>query len=177
MTIHSLGWLAVTIYVFAFRLQGERRPTTEKILILLSVGSSLVLVPPLITGSWLSEWFAYAAGAVASFAVTALLTAVALKNRSREGMVLAFVLWPMLAMGIHDLLLMNWSLDFERFFLLPFAALPLLAAFLYCLSSRYRGAIENVEALNHSLESRLAARQEELTRSHARLREVEINNA
>ena len=62
-------------------------------------------------------------------------------------------------------------------FLLPYAALPLFGAFIYAMARRYRGAIEDTERLNASLEQRLAERQRELDDSHARLGHIEVQNA
>jgi len=177
-TVCSFAWLSVAVYLFSFRLQGERSPRIEKALIIGATLSTVLGMPPIATDDyWLFERLAYVMQALISLAVTVTLTAVAVKRRTPPDVVLAIALWIMFAMGIHDLLLLEWNLDMERVFLLPYAALPLFGAFIFSMSRRYRRAIDDIENVNASLESRLEARQRELASSYKQLRQYEIRNA
>jgi len=177
-TICSFSWLCVAVYLFSFRLQGERSPRIEKVLFIGATLSTVLGMPPIASGDyWVFERLAYVMQALISLAVTVILTAVAVKRRTRPDVVMAIALWIMFAMGIHDLLLLDWNLDMERVFLLPYAALPLFGAFIFAMARRYRRAIEDIEIVNASLESRLEARQRELTHSFEQLRQYEIRNA
>jgi signal transduction histidine kinase len=177
LTIVCLPWLVVTVYLFAFRLQGEHRPRMEWALIGAAVVITLCSLPMFSRDAWIFERLAYALQALLSLGVTVLLSVAALRLRTREHGVMAAALWLNFALGIHDFMLQGWDIGMESIFLLPYAALPLFGAFLYAMARRYRRAIVDVETLNASLEARLGARQRELESSYAKLRVYEIENA
>lgn len=176
-TVSSFGWLSVTVYLFAFRLHGERHPRIELALIAAAAIATISGLPPLSYDEWVYERIAYGMHALLSLAVTVLLTIAAFRLRTREHTAMACALWINFACGVHDWLLQGWQLDLERAFLLPYGAMPLFAAFLYAMGRRYRAAISDMETLNATLEQRLAERQRELAGSYAKLRDYEILNA
>jgi signal transduction histidine kinase len=176
-TVASFGWLSVTVYLFAFRLHGERHPRVEWALIAAAAIATISGLPPLSYDEWVYERIAYGMHALLSLAVTVLLTIAAFRLRTREHTAMAIALWINFAAGTHDWLLQGWQLNLERAFLLPYGALPLFAAFLYAMGRRYRAAISDMETLNATLEQRLAERQRELAESYAKLRDYEVLNA
>lgn len=177
VTVNSLTWLAVTIYVFAFRLHGERQPRIERALIAAAAIATLSAIPFLTYDDWIFQQIQYALQALLSVLVTILLSIVAWRRHTREHTVMALALWINLALGVHDWMLENWVIGMQGVFLLPYAALPLFGAFIYAMARRYRGAIDDAEVLNASLEQRLAERERELDASHAQLRRVEVESA
>lgn len=177
VTVNSLTWLSVTVYLFAFRLHGERQPRIERTLIAVAGLATLSAIPFFNYDAWISEQIQYGVQALLSVVVTVLLSVAAWRRRTREHIALAVALWINLLLGVHDWMLDTWIISMQGVFLLPYAALPLFGAFIYAMARRYRGAIDDAEMLNASLEQRLAERQRELDASHAQLRRVEIESA
>jgi signal transduction histidine kinase len=172
LTLNSLTWLMVLVYLFAFRFHERRVPAVERALIAAAAGVS-VLTLALLTKPWLLSSVGYAAQAVIGLVVTVLITRESWRARRLELSFVAAALWLNLGLGIHDLLLRANRLDIEGYFLLPYGALALFGSFLYAVQKRYVGAIVEVERVNASLEERLAARTRELQASHERLRDIE----
>ncbi len=177
VTINSLPWLSVVVYLFAFRLYGERRPVVERVLVGMATISTLLALPNITSENWFFEQIQYAMQALISIFVTVVLTIAGWRRRRSEQLAMAAALWVCLAFGVHDLLLETGSITIESLYLLPYAALPLFGAFIYAMARRYRGAIEDAERLNASLEQRLVQRQRELDDSYAQLRRIEIESA
>jgi signal transduction histidine kinase len=173
MTVQSLSWLMVIVYVFAFRLHDERLPRIERGLIVLAVGWSLLSVPHIGFDGWLSGYLTHAVQSVIALGVTTLITVSAVRRFTREHMILAIGLWINIVFGVHDLLLQGWFIGIEQFFLMPYGAITLFGAFLYAVVRKYAAAIEDVEEMNASLEQRLAQRQAELQASYEKLRSIE----
>ncbi|MEZ5512950.1 MAG: ATP-binding protein [Steroidobacteraceae bacterium] len=177
MTENSMSWLMVVVYVFAFRLHDERHPYIERGLLLVAIGWSVATMPGLGLDGWAPAFLTHVMRAVIAVGVTVLISISSLKSRSREHLLLAIGLWICIGMGIHDILLLGWYIDFERTFLLPYGAMFLFAAFLYAIVRKYAAAIAAVETVNASLEERLSARQAELQVSYEKLRLIERQQA
>jgi signal transduction histidine kinase len=177
VTINSLPWLTVVVYLFAFRLYGERRPGVERALVAAALVSTAVALPVGFTEDWIFEQVQYGLQALISIAVTVLLSIAAWRHRRLEYVAMATALWICLALGVHDFLLEMAAIDIESIYLLPYGALPLFGAFIFAMARRYRAAIEGAERLNASLEQRLAQRTLELDASHAQLRRIEVESA
>lgn len=177
VTVNSLTWLSVTIYLFAFRLHGERRPQIERALIAAAGVATLSAIPFISFDGWIFQQIQYALQALLSVLITILLSIAAWRRHTREHIAMAIALWINLMLGVHDWMLENWIIGMQGVFLLPYAALPLFGAFIYAMARRYRGAIDNAEMLNASLEQRLADRQRDLDESYAQLRRVEVESA
>jgi signal transduction histidine kinase len=174
LTINSLSWLMVLIYLFAFRLQGKGYPRLERVLFALVAAAAILTLPGVLADRMqITGTFAYAVQAVVALAVTMLVTRSSLEDGKRESIVLAAALWLNLAAGVHDLLLKEWLIDPRGFYLMPYGGILIFGAFLYAVQRRYVGAIADVERANDVLEARLAERTRELQASHERLRAVE----
>ncbi len=177
VTDSALNWLSLTIYVFAFRLRNERRPKTERALLWAAIVLTVLNLPIIPDTVWFQDVIVNAGQTLISVLVTSMLTLAALRTRKAEQFALAAALWISLLFGVHDALLQSWTINMEHFFLLPYAALPILLAFIYSLARRYGEALESSAALNASLEQRLASRQQELQRSYEQLRHYERERA
>lgn len=173
LTINSLAWLMVIVYLFAFRFHERRVPWLERVLAVVLAVVALISLPAVYGDRLTIATLAYVVQALVAFGVTALVTRESLHDRTGEMRVLAAALWLLLALGVHDLLLKDWRLSPEGVFLLPYGGIALFGAFLYSVQRRYTGAIAAVEAANAALERRLAERTRELQASHERLRAIE----
>jgi len=177
VTDSALNWLSLTVYVFAFRLRNERRARTERALLWGAIVLTVLNLPIIPDTIWFQDVIVNAGQTLISVLVTSMLTLAALRTRKAEQFALAAALWISLLFGVHDALLQSWAINMEHFFLLPYAALPILLAFIYALARRYGEALESSAALNASLEQRLARRQQELQRSYEQLRHYERERA
>jgi signal transduction histidine kinase len=177
VTDSALNWLSLTVYVFAFRLRNERRPRTERALLWAAIVLTVLNLPIIPDTVWFQDVIVNSGQTLISVLVTSMLTLAALRTRKAEQFALAAALWISLLFGVHDALLQSWAINMEHFFLLPYAALPILLAFIYALARRYGEALESSAALNASLEQRLASRQQELQHSYEQLRHYERERA
>lgn len=75
-----------------------------------------------------------------------------------------------LLLNLHDLAIQQRWTSIERPFLGPIGAVLMCASFIIALMARYVQSLADVAALNRDLEARVADRQRELERTHARLR-------
>jgi signal transduction histidine kinase len=93
---------------------------------------------------------------------------------SQDGRLLAF--WGLLgmAMGSYDLLLQNNVINIESIYLGPFTNIFAFLILMRIIYGRYMAAIDEVRAVNASLQERLDAREKELEKSHELLRQVEV---
>src|SRR5690606_34970160 len=73
----------------------------------------------------------------------------------------------------HDILLQNYLIDIDGYYLLPYLTAGVFVLFMYITLRRYLQAIADVEQVNVRLGSALAQREQELTESHQRLLHVE----
>jgi signal transduction histidine kinase len=177
VSLNSLSWLMLLVYLFAMRFQSRASPLLERSLIGLIALTSCVTLPfmPLTIGR--STGIAYGSQLLVALAVTGWLTLDALRRRAIETQVLVVALWINLGFGAHDLLLHRFLLDAEHLFLMPYGALFLFGAFLFAVTRRYAAALNEVERVNSSLEARLAARTQELEASYEKLQRVEKERA
>lgn len=175
MTVNSLSWLILVVYIFGFRLHGDRHPRLEGALGVLVALSTVASLPALawVPSISLLAPLAYLLmiGAVLVMSMAGLW--YAWRSGSREAMLIAVWNAMNLPAAAHDWMLQNYRLDIERLYLLPYTAIGLFGLFLYLMLRRYVGALRQSEQAQGLLELRLRAREQELSESHARLRAIE----
>lgn len=172
----SLSWVMMLIYLFAFRFDARSYPRVERALLVFVAAMSLLTMP--LPGSPLDSLVQqHLVNAIVGLVVTAWLTVVAWRGAAIEFRVIVGVLWLSELLGTHDLLLIAGLMPVDSVYLLPFATMLVLMAFLFAVQQRYAAAIDQVERVNAGLEARLAAREAELRANHERLRLVEREQA
>lgn len=179
MTINSLAWLQLLVYLFGVTLHGRRYPRMERVMVgTLLVASSLSLIFALLQLriSGLSPLLYLVQMSVSIMAVV-LTTLGSIRSRQPLALVLAAMLCLFLALGAHDWLLQNWRIDIENVYLLPYGSLLVLGVALYAILQRYITAVGEADKLSASLEQRLAERSHELEESHRKLRLIEHERA
>ena len=175
VSVNALGWSMVSIFAFALRVHRKRMPRLAWGIAALVVLCAVLTLPvPLLLPH------VHAILPAVYIVLTALTAVVAVSGlwaswqaRSGEGMVLFAWFSLNIPAAVHDLLLQNYRIDIERVYLAPYLSIGLFAIFLAIVYRRYLGAIHAVEVVNAGLESRLAARERELTASHEQLRALE----
>ncbi|MCA3091200.1 MAG: hypothetical protein ING87_14505 [Rhodocyclaceae bacterium] len=173
LTLNSMNWLMLLVYLFAMRFQQQRERWAEWLLGGLVIVSALVTLPWLPVEPLLVTITTYTAQLGVALAVTTALTRNALRLRTPETRLLAVAIWINVAFGAYDLLLQAYMLPPERVFLLPYGALFLFGAFLFAVTRRFSAAIGEVEQANFTLEARLRERTIELEASYDALRKIE----
>ncbi|CAN5225726.1 7TM diverse intracellular signaling domain-containing protein [soil metagenome] len=168
----SLSWVMLLTILFALRFARQRHALFEKALAGFVLFGSVMTMP---------LWEVLADTLVAQHLVNAVVGAlatgfvgwVAVRDGSRELMLIALALVLGLLLGLHDLILLaGWAWP-EHIYLMPFATLVIVATFLFAVQQRYVGALVEVEKLNLSLAERLAEQSAQLQAQHDKLREVE----
>ncbi len=174
-TVNSLFWLIAAAHFFLVRLHRRRQPWLSRSVLLLTVAVGLLTLP-VFTGAWPGATalapLAYLFVLVMGITAFGCGLVNAWRTRSRDAMVLAG--WSILSMGmgVYDWLLQNNHVSVEGSFLGSYANVGAFFIFVYIMFQRYTRAIEEARQVNASLEQRLQAREAELNRSHALLREV-----
>jgi len=174
MNSASISWMMLATYLYAFQFDGRRFPRIERALMVFVIGGSLLTVPLWDYDALLAQ---QAVNLLVALVVTLLLGTLALRRGSRELRVIVTALWLCLIFAVHDWLLVAMRITPETIYLLPYGSMLVILSFLHAAMWRFNGAIEQVEATNAMLESKLMERQRELEVNHERLRTVEREQA
>lgn len=175
LTVNSLAWLQVLVYLFAVTLHGQRFPRAERIMIGIVAIASLVSLLGMVFQVQVASLspLLYLVQMGVSIAAIGFTTAGSIRSRLPLVLVLSAMLWLLLLMGGHDWLLQNWRISVESIYLLPYGSILVLGVALYAIFRRYINAVDEADKLNASLEARLTERSRELEDSHRKLRAIE----
>jgi signal transduction histidine kinase len=178
----AVVWLAYFMYTFALQFLGARM-RLPRLLFGYALASTvttlaLFLFDPSRGTLYQHVWQAVdILTPVASVVAVILVTRAAVRVRTPEAGLLALALWAELVFNLYDRLLVEQLVPIDGIDLQPFGALFVFAAFGYAILRRYVASLADVESSNVELDRQLAARTRELEASHARLREVEREQA
>jgi signal transduction histidine kinase len=168
----TVPWFIALPLVFAYRFQPVRYPRVEAVFLAYAVWRTLLTLP-LWHWSVDTTLIEYGLDVTLAGIAAALMTRDAWQRGSRELIVITGTFWLGIAFGVHDLMMIAQFASLESVLLTPVTTLCFTASFLYALHRRYLRALVHTEALNASLESRVAQQRSELEASHQRLRDVE----
>ncbi|MCO5975684.1 sensor histidine kinase [Ideonella oryzae] len=176
MTNASLAWVMALMYLFALHFDPQPSPRLTRALVAFVLGVSLLSMP--LAGMPLNSLLAvHLINAVVASAVGVLLTLRTLRTGGEELRHITLAFWLTEAFGLHDLLLVTGAIAPSSIYLLPYASLVVLLAFLYAAQRRYVQATRQAAEAQQRLEEQLARREEELRQNHERLRSVEREQA
>ncbi|WP_158279164.1 sensor histidine kinase [Acidovorax sp. CF316] len=167
----SMTWVMLLVYLFSLRFATRSFPFVERLLLGFALLVSAVSMPVL---PWALDTplLLHAANTLVAMGVTLLIAWSAWRG-SRELRVLALALCICLGLGVHDLALLQLRIPPESLYLMPYAMVLVLGAFLYAVNRRYIGALEHAEGAAQVLQDRLAEQQRALEANFALLAEVE----
>jgi signal transduction histidine kinase len=172
----AITWMVPLIYLFAFRFDQRRFPLLEKVLVGYAVIVTIVTLPLWnigVTALLLQHYFDLAM----AVGVTGLVTWLAIRGGSLEFRLICVALWSIPVSGAHDLLWMTSQRAPDSIFLFPYSTFFVFGAFLFSIQRRYLHAIESVESVNASLDSRLRSREIELETKHRELSDASREKA
>jgi signal transduction histidine kinase len=167
----SMTWVMLLVYLFSLRFATRRFPWVERLLLGFALLISAVSMPVL---PWALDTplLLHAANTLVAMGVTLLIAGSAWRG-SRELRVLALALCICLGLGVHDLALLQLRISPESLYLMPYAMVLVLGAFLYAVNRRYIGALEHAEGAAQVLQDKLSEQQRALQGNFALLAEVE----
>lgn len=180
----ATGGFIVVLMVFALRLAGTRRPRLEACLF-----GYWLLGPIGYVASGGSENLAsrfWTAGLIPIGIATLVLTAAAAwRQRTLSLAALSVAIGLAVLAGVHDYMLVatsgshsiapEWAA--RRIFMLHYAADFLLLVMGSILSARFVAALQAVEQMNRTLESRVAERERALAENYAQMGRLERQHA
>ncbi len=167
----SMTWVMLLVYLFSLRFATRTFPLVERLLLGFAFLVSAMSMPFL---PWALDTplLLHAANTLVALGVTLLITWSAWRG-SRELRVLAVALCICLGLGVHDLALLQLRISPESLYLMPYAMMLVLGAFLYAVNRRYIGALEHAEGAAAELKDKLSEQQRALQSNFALLAEVE----
>lgn len=165
----SLTWVMLLVYLFSLRFATRPFPWVECLLLGFAALVSAMSMPIL---PWALDTpvLRHAANTPVAMGVT-LLIAGSAWHGSRELRVLALCIC--LGLGVHDLALLQLHISPESLYLMPYAMVLVLGAFLYAVNRRYIGTLEHAEGAAQVLQDKLSEQQRALQSNFALLAEVE----
>lgn len=182
----ATGGFVVVMALFALRFAGLNRPPLERALVAYALLGPLWLLiqgpgaDALVGYAWGGGLIAVGVGAVAATA----WAAVTRREKKAALLLIAFALAA--CAGVHDymmaygaLALSRWLPEWaqQRFFLLHHAANLLLLVMGGLLTQRFIDALTAIQALNHTLEDRVAAREAELADNYGQMAVMQREHA
>ncbi|MBA3594456.1 MAG: hypothetical protein M3Q12_03250 [Pseudomonadota bacterium] len=186
MFYHSAtGGFVIVLMIFSMRLAGGARPRLERVLLVYWLLGPLSYVAG--GGSEVLAGRVWAAGLILiGMGMVVFSAYAAWRHRQPSTTALGLGLAVAVAAGIHDYMLANnsqwlqsavghWAS--QRFFLLHYAADLLLLIMGGILSGRFVKALQDLEHLNRTLESRVAEREQALALKYEQVHRLEKQHA
>jgi signal transduction histidine kinase len=177
LRVIALGWFVITAAIVTHRFFAIRRPRVERALI--AAGLTATILIPVLAGSAPASFDLFAARLYPALSLAfglypAACAFPALRRRSDlESRVLVGSGLALIALGCHDVLMVNGIVSRADGYYVLYGAPVLLVAFAWVLLGRFADALSDAEALNRELEERVARKHAELERNYERLRDVE----
>jgi signal transduction histidine kinase len=179
ISLNALAWQILAFHLVFLQLHKRKHRWLTRGFVALAVASTALTLPSLadLHGAVWARPVAYLAmmGAVVVLAAVGLRDARA--TRSSNGLLLALWATISLLFGIYDWLIAAHRIDFERYYLTPYAGVGLFFVLVFVMLRRYASAMGQVEALSAGLEQRVVARETWLADSYRRRGEIEQQQA
>lgn len=172
-----IGIMVATASIFAFRFLGEPHRRWERFILAAAVAGPALLAAMLLAGASAFNvagsliWVGVLLALAAYPAVLIVRSLLEHPNAEKFFLCVCFVL--ALSLGAHDWLVTSGIGYRHNGMLMQFAAAPTLATLGIILLRRFVAALRETEALNRSLEQRVAEKAREIETTFARNRELE----
>lgn len=176
LTAVALGWAVIAATLFANQLSAAPRALRTPLAAYALIGLGAALLYAQSQVSWpLMAWYVPLT-LLGAYAVWLMFSAAHSRRSVSAWLILAAGI-AVLALGVHDLLLLLGQLSFEDIPWMPYGIALLFVAVGAMLAERFVASLTEVEALNTTLEARVEQKHQELEASYALTRELETRNA
>jgi len=185
ISLNALAWQILAFHLVFVQLHKRKHPWVTRGFVALAIASTSLTLPllaDLIAGLHGALWvrpLAYLGMMAAVIVLAAVGLWDARATRSSNGLLLALWATISLLFGVYDWLIAAHRIDFERYYLTPYAGVGLFFVLVFVMLRRYTSAMGQVEALSVGLEyqHRVVARETWLADSYRRLGEIEQRQA
>lgn len=174
MILVTLGWTIVTMIFFIHRYVGIGNSKVEKIILPLAVfGTGIFFLPDIanVLHIGYSVWDSFVM-IVGGYAIYYLLHTYN-KQKSLDAYLMLLVGIPMLAFGLHDILLINNFIDRRDGLIMQYGVIPSVLLFSWFLIRRFVQSINKAEHLADTLEQRVNEKQQALQEQYEQLNVLE----
>jgi len=164
----SIAWMIAIETYFVLRFCGQASPRFEKFTLGYAIVSTLALLiwgdsQQVLAGVFLVN-------TALGIAMLAVLTRALTRSPKFENLLLMLAVYINFGLAIHDLINFQEKIEFDTLYVLPLGGPLLLFAVAVLLIRRFVGVLDQHEALNFQLASRVNDRERELTQSYEKLR-------
>lgn len=174
VTVNSLYWMVLITHFFLNYLHHRPLSWLNRTVFGITTAISILTLPTF------SQFFnAYMHSPVVYIALLFMGSLVAgvgfhqsRRARSRDGILLSTWALAGMLLGGYDWLMQNNYIDIESIYLGPFSNIAAFLLFMHIIFRRYIAANSEVKQVNASLQLRLQEREDELLKSHRRLRDI-----
>lgn len=175
LTVNSLFWLVLSVHFFLRLLHRQPLTWLTRALVAVTVLIGLATLPVLAVLPTMPTVtpLIYPVAALMCL-VSSVVAGVCCWRHSGEGRLVVSGLFGCVALGISDWLLQNNFVSAESWYLGAYTPALCFIVFGVLMYHRYVDAIAEVERVNAGLAQRLKAREAELEASHARLRQIAL---
>jgi signal transduction histidine kinase len=173
MTMSTLGWMVVLMIFFNHRYIGVRADFIERIALIFATLGLLIFALPdvgwiLAIGYKVWDSFLIIFGCYAVY----ILLREFWKTPNQDLYLMLLVGALILALGFHDILLVNHLWDRTDGLIIQYSAIPTLLLFSWFLIRRFVQSIEKAEQLAETLEKRVEQKTNELEQQFDRLQSI-----
>jgi signal transduction histidine kinase len=174
LTINSLCWMVLVMHFFLKYLHRRTVPGVDAFVVGLMLCIGVITLPVFSTllNAYALSPVAYIALLVMGLVVGAVGLYQSRKAHSRDGLWLGAWALGGMVLGGYDWLLQNNYVNIESIYLGPYSNVGAFLILMHIIYRRYIAANAEVKQVNASLQLRLQEREEELLKSHQRLREI-----
>jgi signal transduction histidine kinase len=171
----AFGWMFLALMLVLFRMTEQRHPRVEALVALYALAGMILLFVTVDRPAYVSIRDGYTLGLFpVEVGVLAYQCTIAWRTRTPMMVALGLAAIATVALGFHDLYVRNLaSLPDTAVYLMPYCPLLLSLAAGGAIVERMVKSYHALDRLNVELEARVAAREAELAKSHARTAELE----
>ena len=170
----SIAWMIAMQTYFVLRFCGQQSPRFEKLTLVYAALSTLLLF---LASSLQVVAAVFVINTAIGVAMLVVLTRALARVPKFENVTLLLAIYINFGLAIHDLINYQEKIEFDTLYVLPLGGPLLLFAVAVLLIRRFVGVLDQHEALNLQLATRVDERERELTQSYERLRTLDQQRA
>jgi signal transduction histidine kinase len=170
VAVPSLSWMMATQTYFVLRFCGQSSPRFERFTAIYALVSTVILLFSF-SGTVLITFILV--NSLVALVMLAILARALTRAPNLQNLTLLAAIVVNFLLAMHDLINYEERFEFDTLYLLPLGGPLLLFAVAILLIRRFVGVLQQHEALNAELATRVRERESELAHSYERLRVVD----